>query len=248
MLIVPSDFVLQPWMSCFQLRDSVGPYESCDYCFEMELLRKSVKEICSKKLNLEAASGTAENLPRRGELASILRTGLWATPNTAMSAITQFGRRYARVFKEKAVPLVLGGRRQGEVSRDLGVSSWFLGEWVKNARAGPSPTQSEMAKGRSRCQDLNQSLFSNPGFTTSASAVSSSESAVTITRFKKNVLLPLRAAGDGQAVSRIAKDAQRTTPNSARRFLAQAFSFDPASAGISAPKLTVWRRRPSAPA
>jgi len=58
-----------------------------------------------------------------------------------MSEISKFGRRYDREFKEKAVALVLGGRSQGEVSRDLGVSAWSLGEWVKQARAGRPPTQ-----------------------------------------------------------------------------------------------------------
>ena len=58
-----------------------------------------------------------------------------------MSEISKFGRRYDREFKQKAVALVLGGRSQGEVSRDLGVSAWSLGEWIKKARAGHAPTQ-----------------------------------------------------------------------------------------------------------
>ena len=58
-----------------------------------------------------------------------------------MSEISKFGRRYDREFKEKAIALVLGGRRQGEVSRDLGVSAWSLGEWIRKARAGHVPTQ-----------------------------------------------------------------------------------------------------------
>ena len=58
-----------------------------------------------------------------------------------MSTISKFGRRYDREFKEKAVALVLAGRSQGEVSRDLGVSPWSLGEWIKKARAGQPPTQ-----------------------------------------------------------------------------------------------------------
>ena len=58
-----------------------------------------------------------------------------------MSEISKFGRRYDREFKQKAVALVLGGRRQGEVSRDLGVSAWSLGEWIKKAEAGHVPTQ-----------------------------------------------------------------------------------------------------------
>ena len=58
-----------------------------------------------------------------------------------MSAISKFGRRYDREFKEKAVALVLGGRSQGEVSRDLGVSAWSLDEWVKKTRAGRTATE-----------------------------------------------------------------------------------------------------------
>ena len=58
-----------------------------------------------------------------------------------MSEISKFGRRYDREFKEKAIALVLGGRSQGEVSRDLGVSAWSLGEWIRTARAGHVPTQ-----------------------------------------------------------------------------------------------------------
>ena len=49
---------------------------------------------------------------------------------------SKFARRYDREFKENAVALVLKGRSQGEVCRDLGVSAWSLGEWVKKARAG----------------------------------------------------------------------------------------------------------------
>ena len=65
-----------------------------------------------------------------------------------MSAISKFGRRYDREFKEKAVALVLGGRSQGEVSRDLGVSAWSLGEWVKKARAGHAPAQAATLRRR----------------------------------------------------------------------------------------------------
>ncbi len=58
-----------------------------------------------------------------------------------MSEISKFGRRYDREFKEKAVALVLSGRSQGEVSRDLGVSAWSRGEWIKKARAGHTATE-----------------------------------------------------------------------------------------------------------
>ena len=37
--------------------------------------------------------------------------------------------------RKKPSALVLNGRSQGEVSRDLGVSAWSLGEWVKQAGA-----------------------------------------------------------------------------------------------------------------
>jgi transposase len=57
-----------------------------------------------------------------------------------MATISKFGRRYDREFKQKAVALVLGGRSQGEVSRDLGVSPWSLCEWVRKAKAGESVT------------------------------------------------------------------------------------------------------------
>jgi transposase len=46
------------------------------------------------------------------------------------------GRRYDREFKDNAVALVQGGRTIKEVARDLGVSSWSLGEWVRRARNG----------------------------------------------------------------------------------------------------------------
>ena len=54
---------------------------------------------------------------------------------------SKFARRYDREFKENAVALVLKGRSQGEVSRDLGVSAWSLGEWVKKARAAQTLAQ-----------------------------------------------------------------------------------------------------------
>ena len=46
------------------------------------------------------------------------------------------GRRYDREFKENAVALVCSGRTISSVARDLGVTTWSLGRWVQNARAG----------------------------------------------------------------------------------------------------------------
>ena len=43
------------------------------------------------------------------------------------------GRRYDREFKNDAVALVRGGRTITEVARDLGVSKWSLGHWVRRA-------------------------------------------------------------------------------------------------------------------
>jgi len=46
------------------------------------------------------------------------------------------GRRYDRQFKEDAVNLVSSGKTITEVARDLGVSTWSLGIWVKEAQKG----------------------------------------------------------------------------------------------------------------
>lgn len=46
------------------------------------------------------------------------------------------GRRYEREFKNDAVALVRGGRTITEVARDLGVSKWSLGHWVRRAEEG----------------------------------------------------------------------------------------------------------------
>ena len=46
------------------------------------------------------------------------------------------GRRYDRAFKSNAVALVRAGRTITEVGRDLGVSKWSLGHWVRGAEEG----------------------------------------------------------------------------------------------------------------
>jgi transposase-like protein len=84
-----------------------------------------------------------------------------------MSASSNDGRRYDREFKEKAVALILGGRPQIEVARDLGVSTCSLWEWVKKAKAGQpatapttveseSPTEREMRRLRQEVEYLRQ--------------------------------------------------------------------------------------------
>src|SRR5215216_5518353 len=45
-------------------------------------------------------------------------------------------RRYDREFKENAVALVRSGRSITEVGRDLGVSTWSLGRWVRGINLG----------------------------------------------------------------------------------------------------------------
>ena len=46
------------------------------------------------------------------------------------------GRRYDREFKENAVALVRTGRSIKQVARELGVSSWSLGRWVRGEHLG----------------------------------------------------------------------------------------------------------------
>jgi len=85
---------------------------------------------------------------------------------------SKFARRYDREFKENAVALVLKGRSQGEVSRDLGVSAWSLGEWVKQAKAGHALEPSENPRGRERTRAVSCVGFA-PRSSTCASSVTS---------------------------------------------------------------------------
>lgn len=48
------------------------------------------------------------------------------------------GRRYDREFKENAVALVRSGRTIQSVARDLGVTTWSLGRWVRGVNLGDS--------------------------------------------------------------------------------------------------------------
>ena len=83
-------------------------------------------------------------------VSSILRTGLSKAKGKAMSEPNcKFARRYEREFEENAVALVLKGRSQGEVSRDLGVSAWSLGECVKRAKSGQALSHSKTLEAES---------------------------------------------------------------------------------------------------
>ena len=59
---------------------------------------------------------------------------------TAMSRMHS-GRRYDREFKENAVALVRSGRSIKEVARELGMSSWSLGHWVRGEHLGRVQTE-----------------------------------------------------------------------------------------------------------
>ena len=43
------------------------------------------------------------------------------------------GKRYTQAFKQEALGLIAAGRSMSQLSRDLGVSIWTLGEWKKAA-------------------------------------------------------------------------------------------------------------------
>ena len=58
-----------------------------------------------------------------------------------MSYNERRGRRYDREFKENAVALVRGGRTIAAVARDLNVSKWSLGHWVRAVGRGTTMTE-----------------------------------------------------------------------------------------------------------
>lgn len=49
---------------------------------------------------------------------------------------SKHGRRYDKQFKADAVALVNSGRTAVEVARDLGVSTWSVHYWLKQAEQG----------------------------------------------------------------------------------------------------------------
>lgn len=53
--------------------------------------------------------------------------------NTPNEHTAKSGKRYTTAFKQEALALVTAGRSMSQVSRDLGVSIWTLGEWKKQA-------------------------------------------------------------------------------------------------------------------
>ena len=72
---------------------------------------------------------------------------------TMKHSSSKCGRRYDRDFKTNAVALVQNGRTISEVARDLGVSTWSLRLWRKQAKAGqnqsePKPLSTETPEQR----------------------------------------------------------------------------------------------------
>ena len=58
--------------------------------------------------------------------------------NTSIDHSANGRKRYSPAFKQEALALIAAGRGMSQVSRDLGVSVWTLGEWKK--QSGPPPT------------------------------------------------------------------------------------------------------------
>lgn len=63
-------------------------------------------------------------------------------------------KQYTKEFREEAVRLALEGREsRAELARDLGVSAWTLGEWVRRHRekfGGSRPARAETLEDENR--------------------------------------------------------------------------------------------------
>ena len=55
------------------------------------------------------------------------------------------GRRYDKQFKADAVALVQSGRTAVEVARDLGVSTWSVRYWIRQAQQGALSQSKKLA-------------------------------------------------------------------------------------------------------
>lgn len=65
--------------------------------------------------------------------------------NTQIDHSANGRKRYTAAFRQEALALIAAGRSMGQVSRDLGVSVWTLGEWKKHATASHSATSPHAA-------------------------------------------------------------------------------------------------------
>jgi transposase-like protein len=66
------------------------------------------------------------------------------------------GRRYDKQFKADAVVLVKNGRTVVEVARDLGVSTWSLRHWFKQAEQGNLNQSQKLAQETAEQRELRQ--------------------------------------------------------------------------------------------
>jgi transposase-like protein len=66
------------------------------------------------------------------------------------------GRRYDKQFKADAVDLVRNGRTVVEVARDLGVSTWSLRHWCKQAEQGNLNQAQKLAQETSEQRELRR--------------------------------------------------------------------------------------------
>ena len=57
--------------------------------------------------------------------------------NTPIDHSANGRKRYTPAFKQEALALIAAGRSMSQVSRDLGVSIWTLGEWKKQSTGSP---------------------------------------------------------------------------------------------------------------
>lgn len=63
--------------------------------------------------------------------------------STPKQPVAPSGKRYTPEFKQEALALIAAGRSQSQVSRDLGISVWTLGEWKKAAAKASRDTASD---------------------------------------------------------------------------------------------------------
>lgn len=68
--------------------------------------------------------------------------------------IAPSAKRYSEVFKQEALALIDAGRSRSQVSRDLGVSIWTLGQWRKRALTLDAASSASQSKADSSTADL----------------------------------------------------------------------------------------------
>ena len=78
----------------------------------------------------------------RGSLWGIFSTQAMSSSNSDGSS----GNRYSYDFKKEALALLRAGRSKGQVSRELGVSTWTLLEWQKRAASQGAPADACQSK------------------------------------------------------------------------------------------------------